>query len=58
MRGKEKQIRVGRLDGSSVQEVGDPLAGSTPSIRMSGDAGAVIWRDGQTVRIRPIATAG
>jgi hypothetical protein len=58
MRGEEKRIRVGRLDGSSVHELGDPLAGSTPSIRMSGDSGAVIWRDGQAVRIRPITTAG
>jgi hypothetical protein len=58
MRGKEKQIRVGRLDGGSVRELGVPLAGSTPSIRMSGDSGAVIWRDGQSVRIRPITTAG
>jgi hypothetical protein len=58
MRGEEKRIHVGRLDGSSVREVGDPLAGSTPSIRMSGGGGAVVWRDGQAVRIRPITTAG
>jgi hypothetical protein len=58
MRGKEKRIRVGRLDAHSLHELGEPLAGSTPSIRMSGGAGAVTWRDGRTVRIRPITTAG
>lgn len=58
MRGKEKQIRVGRLDGTSVREVGDPTAGSTPSIRMSGETGAVTWHEGQAVRIRAITSAG
>jgi hypothetical protein len=58
MRGEEKRVRVGRLDGSSVREVGAAEAGSTPSIRMSGDTGAVIWRDGQAVRIRSITAAG
>jgi hypothetical protein len=51
------QVHIGHLDGTSVAEAGTPEAGSIPSIAFAGDEGAVVWRAGQTVRIRAIGEA-